>query len=146
MSGTFGAVTGVHATVPICIFKRQCISPIHARRKDSWARRADRSKRPPTTLGQQMYPRNGGHLRHFLGISWAMPLTVIYMIAFSNQILLVSSLYDLRCIILKIGKQIIAFKKGTFAPAAPPTQKQEGCLLLPAPPLRRAWSYRHRSK
>ena len=37
------------------------------RRKDSRARGADRSKRAPTTLGQQMYPRNGGHPRHFLG-------------------------------------------------------------------------------
>ena len=45
--------------------------------KESRARGADRSKRAPTTLGQQIYPRNGGHPRHFLGISWAMPLTVI---------------------------------------------------------------------
>ena len=67
------------------------------------------SKSAPTTLGQQIYPRNRGHPRHFLGISWAMPLTIIQMIAFSNQILLVFSLYDLRCIILTIGKQIIAF-------------------------------------
>ena len=39
------------------------------------------------------------------------------------------SLYDLLCIILTIRKQIIAFKKGAFAP---PTEKQEGgsrCLL-----------------
>ena len=36
-------------------------------RKDSRARGADRSKRAPTTLGQQMYPRNGGHPRHFFG-------------------------------------------------------------------------------
>ena len=28
---------------------------------------ADRSKRAPTTLGQQIYPRNGGQPRHFLG-------------------------------------------------------------------------------
>ena len=28
---------------------------------------ADRSKRAPTTLGQQIYPRNGGHPRHFFG-------------------------------------------------------------------------------
>ena len=37
------------------------------RRKESRARGADRSKRAPTTLGQQKYPRNGGHPRHFLG-------------------------------------------------------------------------------
>ena len=37
------------------------------RRKDSRARGADRSKRAPTTLGQQIYSRNGGHPRHFLG-------------------------------------------------------------------------------
>ena len=28
---------------------------------------ADRSKRAPTTLGQQIYPRNGGYPRQFLG-------------------------------------------------------------------------------
>ena len=32
-----------------------------------------------------------------------------------------------------IGKQIIAFKKGTFAPPAPPTERQEGRLLPPDP-------------
>ena len=37
------------------------------RRKESRARGADRSKRAPTTLGQQIYPRNGGHPKHFLG-------------------------------------------------------------------------------
>ena len=37
------------------------------RRKESRARGADRSKRAPTTLGQQIYPRNGGHPRHCLG-------------------------------------------------------------------------------
>ena len=46
-------------------------------RKERRARGADRSKRAPTTLGQQIYPRNEGHPRHFSGISWAMPLTVI---------------------------------------------------------------------
>ena len=55
------------------------------------------------------------------------------MIVFSNQILLVFSLYDLCCVILTTGKQVIAFKKGTFAPLAPPTQRQEG-RLLPLPP------------
>ena len=35
------------------------------RRKGSRARGADRSKRAPTTLGQQIYSRNGGHPRHF---------------------------------------------------------------------------------
>ena len=39
-----------------------------ARRKDSRAKGADRSKRAPTTLGQQMFPRNGGRPRHFFGI------------------------------------------------------------------------------
>ena len=62
-----------------------------------------------------------------------MPLTVIQMIVFSNQILLTFSSYDLCCIILTIRKQIIAFKKGTFAPPAPPTERQEGRLLPPAP-------------
>ena len=55
------------------------------------------------------------------------------MIVFSKQILLAFNLYDLRCIILTIRKQIIAFKKGTFAPPAPPTERQEGRLLPPAP-------------
>ena len=55
------------------------------------------------------------------------------MIVFSYKILLAFSLYDLRCIILTIRKQIIAFKKGTFAPPAPPTERQEGRLLPPAP-------------
>ena len=55
------------------------------------------------------------------------------MIVFSNQILLAFSLYDLRCIILTIRKQIIAFKKGTFARPAPPTERQEGRLLPPVP-------------
>ena len=54
------------------------------------------------------------------------------MIVFFNQILLVFSLDDLRCIILTIGKQIIAFEKGTFAPPAPPTERQEG-RMPPAP-------------
>ena len=36
-------------------------------RKDSRAKGADRSKRAPTTLGQQIHSRNGGHPRHFLG-------------------------------------------------------------------------------
>ena len=39
----------------------------HGRRKDSRARGADRSKRAPTTLGQQIYSRNGGHPTHILG-------------------------------------------------------------------------------
>ena len=60
------------------------------------------------------------------------------MIVFSNQILLAFNLYDLRCIILTIRKQIIAIKKGTFAPPAPLTERQEG-HLLPLPPLWRAW-------
>ena len=51
----------------------------------------------------------------------------------SNQILPAFSLYDLRCIILTIRKQITAFKKGAFAPLAPPTERQEGRLLPPAP-------------
>ena len=37
------------------------------RQKENRAMGADRSKRAPTTLGQQIYPRNGGHVRHFLG-------------------------------------------------------------------------------
>ena len=40
---------------------------MQGRRKESWARGADRSKRAPPTLGQQMYPRNGGHPRHIFG-------------------------------------------------------------------------------
>ena len=35
------------------------------RRKESRARGDDRSKIAPTTIGQQIYPRNGGHPRHF---------------------------------------------------------------------------------
>ena len=50
------------------------------------------------------------------------------MIVFSDQILLAFSLYDLRCIILASRKQIIAFKNGTFAPPAPPSERQEGRL------------------
>ena len=65
------------------------------------------------------------------------------MIAFSNQILLVFSLYDLRCIILTIGKQIIAFQMGTFAPPALPTQRQEG-RLLPSAPLSGVPEYNYR--
>ena len=41
---------------------------------------------------------------------------------------------DLRCIILTITKQIIAFKKGPFAPPAPPTERQEGACS-PCRPL-----------
>ena len=52
------------------------------------------------------------------------------MIVFSNQILLAFSLYDLRCIIITIRKQIIAFKKGTFAPPGPQLKGRRG----PAPP------------
>ena len=55
------------------------------------------------------------------------------MIVFSNQTLLAFRLYDLRCIILTTGKQIVVFKKGTSAPPAPPTERQEG-RLLPLPP------------
>ena len=65
-----------------------------------------------------------------------------YMIALSNQILLAFSLYDLRCIILTIRKQITALKKGTFAPPAPPNERQEG-RMLPLPPLRRAFVEGH---
>ena len=57
----------------------------------------------------------------FWGISWAMSLTVIKIIVFSNQIL------------LAFRKQIIALKKGIFAPPAPPSERQEGRLLPPAP-------------
>ena len=54
------------------------------------------------------------------------------MIVFSNQILLAYNLYDLRCIILTIRKQIIAFKKGTFAPPPPQLKGRRGpCSLLP---------------
>ena len=35
-------------------------------RKESRAKGADRSNRAPTTLGQQIYLRNGGYPRHFL--------------------------------------------------------------------------------
>ena len=52
------------------------------------------------------------------------------MIVHPNQILLAFSLCDLRCIVLTIRKQIIAYKKGAFAP---PTERQEGRLLPPAP-------------
>ena len=106
------------------------------RRKESRARGADRSKRAPTTLGQQIYPRNGRHPRHFLGNIMGYASHSHINDCFSNQILLAFSLYDLHCIILTIRKQIIAFKKGTFAPPAPPTEKQEGRLLPPAPLLR----------
>ena len=54
------------------------------------------------------------------------------MVAFSNQILLAFSFYDLCCIILTIQKQIIGFKKDTFAPPAPATERQEG-RLPPSP-------------
>ena len=37
------------------------------RQKDSRARGANRSKMALTTIGQQIYPRNGGHPRHFFG-------------------------------------------------------------------------------
>ena len=47
--------------------KSEISSDKQGRRKGSRARGADRSKRAPTTLGQQIYPRNGGHPRHFLG-------------------------------------------------------------------------------
>ena len=43
------------------------LTPSQACRKDSRARGADRSKWAPTTLSQQIYPRNEGHPRHFLG-------------------------------------------------------------------------------
>ena len=38
---------------------------------------------------------------------------------FSNQILLIHSLFDIRCTMITFGKQVIVFKKGTFAPPAP---------------------------
>ena len=40
---------------------------MQGRRKESRARGADRSNTAPTTLGQQIYPGNGGYPRHFLG-------------------------------------------------------------------------------
>ena len=48
------------------------------------------------------------------------------MIVVSNQILLAFSLYDLRCIILTIRKQIIAFKKGTLLPLLPQLKGMRG--------------------
>ena len=103
------------------------------RRKDSRAKGADRSKWTPTTLGQQIYPRNGGHPRHFFGnIMGCASHSHVNDCLFQSNIPCFS-LYDRRCIILTIRKQIIAFKKGTFAPPAPPTERQEG-RLLPLPP------------
>ena len=40
---------------------------VQGRRKDSRARGAGSNKRGPTILGQQIYPRNGGHPKHFFG-------------------------------------------------------------------------------
>ena len=101
-------------------------------RKDSRARGADRSKREPTTLGQQIYSRNGGHPRHFVGnIMCYASHSQIHDRLFQSNIAFFC-LYDLRCIILTIRKQIIAFKKGTFAPPAPLSERQEG-RLLPRP-------------
>ena len=104
-----------------------------ARQKDSRARGANRRKRAPTTLGQQMYPRNGGHLRHFFGniMGYASHSHINDCLFQSN--IAFFSLYDLCCIILTTEMQIIAFKKGTFAPPALPTGRHEGCLL-PLPP------------
>ena len=77
------------------------------RRKESRARGADGSKKAPTTLGQQIYPRNGGHPRHFLGniIGYASHSHINDCL--SNQVLLAFSVYDLCCIILTIGKHCI---------------------------------------
>ena len=45
---------------------QQC-PPTQGRRKESRAGGPTGAKRAPTTLGQQIYPRNGGHPRHFFG-------------------------------------------------------------------------------
>ena len=58
---------------------------------------AYRSKRAPTTLGQQVYPRNRGHPRHFQGNIMGYASHSHINDCLSNQILLAFSLYDLRC-------------------------------------------------
>ena len=70
---------------------------------------ADRNKGAPATLGQQIYPRNGGHPRHFLGNIMGYASHSHINDCLFQQILLAFSLYDLRCNILTIRKQIIAF-------------------------------------
>ena len=87
--------------------------------KDSRARGADRSKRAPTALGQQINSRNGGHPMHFLGniMGYASHSHINDRLFQSYS--LACSLYDLLCIILTIRQQVIAFKKSTFAPLLP---------------------------
>ena len=119
----------VHLSVAALLLS---FTPTQGCRNESRARGADRSKRTPTALGQQMYPRNGGHPRHFLGNIMGYASHSHINDCLFQQILLAFSLYDLRCIIVTIRKQIIAFKKGTFAPPPPSTERQEGRLLPPA--------------
>ena len=69
-----------------------------------------------------MYPRNGGHPRHFLA-----NIMVYASHSHINDCLFQSN------IVLTIRKQIIASKKGTFDPPDPQTERQEGRLLPPAP-------------
>ena len=61
-------------------------------------------------------------------MSWAMLLIIIQMIVYSNQILLVFSFYNLCCIILTIGKQIIPFKKALLLPLLPQLKGRWGTL------------------
>ena len=60
---------GKYINLPIHFRARKVANRMYikGRRKESRARGADRSKRAPTTLGQQIYPINEGHRRHFLG-------------------------------------------------------------------------------
>ena len=54
---------------------------------------------------------------------------------FLNQLLPICISFNFHCIILTFGKQAIVSKKGSFAPPAPLTERQEGHLLSSAPSL-----------
>ena len=115
-------------------FKISTCSGLYTRDLESNSVNVWRSKRAPTTLGQQIYTRNGGHPRHFLGNIMGYASHSHVNDCLSNQILLALSLHDLRCIILIIRKQIIAFKRALLLFLLPQLKSRRGACS----PLRRA--------
>ena len=122
----------VHLSVAALLLS---FTPTQGCRNESRARGADRSKRTPTALGQQMYPRNGGHPRHFLGNIMGYASHSHINDCLFQQILLAFSLYDLRCIIVTLENKSLHLKRALLLPLLLQLKGRRGaCCLLPSSP------------